>query len=196
MATIPKRPLVRASARLPLTRSLIALSALVFATVIAGAQSLPTLTPTPPATTPALPPTVTATQATTSTTTITRAPSPSEELNTLLMHATFLISGPGIVQGQTTFGTIFVMGVPHKDNPKIAHTPSNSEAARLARACRTELMNAAVRSPAVMEETRPTSPEGVSRRARSVPARVCGPAIANAMLRAKFANAVTAVSPA
>ena len=52
---------------------------------------------------------------------IARAPSPSEELNTLLMHATFLISGPATIQGTTTFGTIFAMGIPFKNNPKIAH---------------------------------------------------------------------------
>jgi hypothetical protein len=31
------------------------------------------------------------------------------------------ISGPGRVPGNTTFGTVFVMGLPYKDNPKIAH---------------------------------------------------------------------------
>jgi hypothetical protein len=56
-------------------------------------------------------------------------------------------------------------------------------------------MNAVARSPAVTEETRPTSPEGVSRRARSV-SGVCGPAIGDVIFRAKFANTVTAVSPA
>jgi hypothetical protein len=53
--------------------------------------------------------------------TIARPPSPSEELNTLLMHATFLISGPQRGQPGVSFGTVFIMGVPHKDDPKIAN---------------------------------------------------------------------------
>lgn len=47
-----------------------------------------------------------------------RAPSPSHELNTLLMHATFRIIGPSkSEEGKTTFGTVFVMALPKKDNP-------------------------------------------------------------------------------
>ena len=37
------------------------------------------------------------------------------------MHATFLIVGPTNVPNQISFGTVFVMGLPYKDNPKIAH---------------------------------------------------------------------------
>jgi len=36
------------------------------------------------------------------------------------MHATFLIVGPTKVPGQISFGTVFVMGIPRKDDPKIA----------------------------------------------------------------------------
>lgn len=128
MATTPERSLrVRAIATRALARSFIALSALAFITVIACAQSQTLPNPAPmPATTapglePASSPTNTEAPSTTPTTTVTRAPSPSEELNTLLMHATFLISGPTKVPGQLSFGTVFIMGVPYKDNPKIAH---------------------------------------------------------------------------
>jgi|SRR5579871_586924 len=74
---------------------------------------------TAPASSPA--PTATESSATTPTTTITRAPSPSEELNTLLMHATFLIVGPTKKQNEISFGTVFAMGIPFKDDPKAAH---------------------------------------------------------------------------
>jgi len=55
-------------------------------------------------------------------TTITRPRAPSEELNTVLMHATFLIAGPSSrVPNATATGTAFIIGVPHKDEPKIAN---------------------------------------------------------------------------
>jgi hypothetical protein len=48
-------------------------------------------------------------------------PAPSEELNTLLMHATFRISGPSrSPPGATTFGTVFVIGIPSASHPKLA----------------------------------------------------------------------------
>jgi hypothetical protein len=75
----------------------------------------------PPAPELSPPPQVTESAATTPTTTVTRAPSPSEELNTMLMHATFLVIGPTKLQNQISFGTVFVMGVPYNGNPKIAH---------------------------------------------------------------------------
>jgi hypothetical protein len=59
--------------------------------------------------------------ATTPTTSKTRSPSPSEELNTLLMHATFLVTGPTKVQNEISFGPVFIMGIPQKSNPKLAH---------------------------------------------------------------------------
>jgi hypothetical protein len=50
-----------------------------------------------------------------------RPMAPSEELNTLLMHATFRIAGPKKGQpGSVSFGTVFIMGVPLKDDPKTA----------------------------------------------------------------------------
>jgi hypothetical protein len=108
-----------------LLRLLIALCAFMAVTEIACAQAQTpsTLTPEPPGTaTASSPPTSTDTPGTSPTTTVTRAPSPSEELNTLLMHATFLISGPAAgQQGRISFGTVFMMGVPYRDNPKIAH---------------------------------------------------------------------------
>ena len=96
----------------------IALPALVLAAVIACAQSQ---MPSPPESTTVPSQPTEASRSTTPTTTVTRAPSPSEELNTLLMHATFLISGPAAGQQGVSFGTVFAMGVPYKDNPKIAH---------------------------------------------------------------------------
>jgi S1-C subfamily serine protease len=55
-------------------------------------------------------------------TTISRPPAPSEELNTVLMHATFLILGPSSkVPGASATGTVFILGVPHKDEPKVAN---------------------------------------------------------------------------
>jgi hypothetical protein len=54
-------------------------------------------------------------------TTIARPPAPSEELNTVLMHATFLIVGPSNkVPNAAATGTVFIIGVPHKDELKIA----------------------------------------------------------------------------
>jgi hypothetical protein len=92
---------------------------LAFMSAMACAQS-PASTP-PEATTSASPPAAAETPATVPTTKVTRTPSPSEELNTLLMHATFLISGPGTGKDQISFGTVFVMGIPTKNNAKIAH---------------------------------------------------------------------------
>ncbi|MGO9306864.1 MAG: hypothetical protein ACLP3R_24705 [Candidatus Korobacteraceae bacterium] len=93
------------------------LALLIGAATFARAEAPPTATTEPAAP----PPQATESKATTATTTITRAPSPSDELNTLLMHATFLIVGPTKVPNQISFGTVFVMGVPYKDNPKLAH---------------------------------------------------------------------------
>lgn len=53
--------------------------------------------------------------------TVLRAPSPTDELNTLLMHSTFLIVGPTNVPNKISFGTVFLLGIPYKDDPKIAH---------------------------------------------------------------------------
>lgn len=100
-----------------LVRLFIATVAFVLVSEPAWAQEQ---TSAPPTIVPAPPPAALATPATTPTTTVTRAQSPSEELNTLLMHATFLISGPTKVQGQMTFGTVFVIGIPTAANPKIA----------------------------------------------------------------------------
>ena len=47
------------------------------------------------------------------------AQAPNEELNTLLMHATFRITGPDTKeQEKISFGTVFFMGKPVKDDPK------------------------------------------------------------------------------
>jgi S1-C subfamily serine protease len=53
----------------------------------------------------------------------TRRASPSEELNTLLMHATFRVHGPAKEDPlhKVSFGTVFVMGIPRKDDPKLAN---------------------------------------------------------------------------
>jgi hypothetical protein len=49
-----------------------------------------------------------------------RAPAPSEELNTMLMHATFEIFGPEKDQpGKFSFGTIFIMGVRPNNGPPL-----------------------------------------------------------------------------
>jgi hypothetical protein len=106
------------SARRVIIAVLIALPGLLGAATFAGAEA-----PSPVATEPASPPTPQATEsaATTPTTTTTRAPSPSEELNTLLMHATFLIVGPTKESNKISFGTVFVMGLPFKNDPKLAH---------------------------------------------------------------------------
>lgn len=46
---------------------------------------------------------------------------PNDELNTLLMHSTFKIYGPDANnKANTTFGTVFFMGMPIKDNPNNA----------------------------------------------------------------------------
>lgn len=37
------------------------------------------------------------------------------------MHSTFLIVGPTNVPNQITFGTVFLMGIPYKNDPKVAH---------------------------------------------------------------------------
>jgi len=37
------------------------------------------------------------------------------------MHATFLLVGPTKVPNQISFGTVFVMGIPYKHDPKSAH---------------------------------------------------------------------------
>jgi hypothetical protein len=94
------------------------MSGLLGALTLAHTEAL-----TPPAIEPATapPPQATESAATTSTTTVTRSPSPSDELNTLLMHATFMIVGPTKVPNQISFGTVFVMGMPYRDNPKLAH---------------------------------------------------------------------------
>jgi hypothetical protein len=47
-----------------------------------------------------------------------RPPAPNLELNTLLMHATFLIIGPNKTDARKqSFGTIFAMALPRKDDP-------------------------------------------------------------------------------
>ncbi len=43
----------------------------------------------------------------------------SDDLNTLLMHSTFLISGPKVGEpGKISFGTVFILGTPLKSHPK------------------------------------------------------------------------------
>jgi hypothetical protein len=42
----------------------------------------------------------------------------SAEINTILMNSTFQISGPSKVEGKTTFGTVFFMLEPEKDDPQ------------------------------------------------------------------------------
>ena len=45
----------------------------------------------------------------------------SSDLNTLLMHSTFLITGPKNGEtGKTAFGTVFILGTPLKSDPKRA----------------------------------------------------------------------------
>jgi hypothetical protein len=49
---------------------------------------------------------------------IERPPAPNLELNTLLMHSTFLIVGPSKADlRRQSFGTIFAMALPKKDKP-------------------------------------------------------------------------------
>ncbi len=115
LPTIPNAGAFNVSARRVIIAALIAL--LMGSATFARAETPPpTVTESAP-----LPPQATESKATTATTTVTRAPSPSDELNTLLMHATFLIVGPTNVPNQLSFGTVFVMGLPSKDNPKLAH---------------------------------------------------------------------------
>ena len=53
---------------------------------------------------------------------IKRPPAPSTELNTLLMHATFLVNGPAkAVPGKFATGTVSSSESPHKDEPKVAN---------------------------------------------------------------------------
>jgi hypothetical protein len=50
-------------------------------------------------------------------------PSPSQELNTVLMHATFLIAGQKKNEPtQAVFGTVFIMGIPIPNNPGVGQT--------------------------------------------------------------------------
>jgi hypothetical protein len=52
---------------------------------------------------------------------VAQTPAPSLELNTLLMHATFLISGPNKDNpAKTSVGTVFVMGISRPNDPKVA----------------------------------------------------------------------------
>src|SRR5689334_139500 len=54
---------------------------------------------------------------------VTRPAAPSEEINTLLMHATFRIHGPARRNPtrQVAFGTVFVMGLPRPENPAVSN---------------------------------------------------------------------------
>jgi hypothetical protein len=114
LCNVPSTHAIKVAAHGWLVAALIGLASLCAAADIpcAEASSSEPESPTPPATTESA--------ATMPTTPVTRPPSPSAELNTLLMHATFLIFGPK-VPNQISFGTVFVMGVPYKDDPKIAH---------------------------------------------------------------------------
>jgi hypothetical protein len=105
-------------ARRFLIAALVPLLSLIGTATVARAEG-PTLAASDPA--PRPPPQATESAATTPTTATTRATSPSDELNTLLMHATFLIVGSTKVPNQISFGTVFVMGLPFKDDPKLAH---------------------------------------------------------------------------
>jgi S1-C subfamily serine protease len=52
---------------------------------------------------------------------ITPPPSPSEEINTALMHAAFLMAGQSKKdQNRTSLGTVFIMGIPRQDAPGIS----------------------------------------------------------------------------
>jgi hypothetical protein len=96
------------------------ISALALASVAVRAEAQ-TPESAGPLTIPAAPQEPATVPAATPTRTVIRAPSPTDELNTLLMHSTFLIFGPANVPNQTSFGTVFLMGIPYKDDPKIAH---------------------------------------------------------------------------
>jgi S1-C subfamily serine protease len=51
-----------------------------------------------------------------------RAPAPGNDLNTILMHATFEILGPKYgAPDKTSFGTVFVIGKPDGNNPAVSH---------------------------------------------------------------------------
>jgi S1-C subfamily serine protease len=54
---------------------------------------------------------------------VARPAAPSEEINTLLMHATFRIHGParGNPMRKIAFGTVFVMGIPRQENPTVSN---------------------------------------------------------------------------
>jgi S1-C subfamily serine protease len=54
---------------------------------------------------------------------VARPASPSEEINTLLMHATFRIHGAarGDPMRKIAFGTVFVMGIPRHENPTVSN---------------------------------------------------------------------------
>ena len=102
------------------------LAALIALPIMCGTADIsraeePSLPPPPAEVASPIPPQPTISAATIPTTKSTRSPSPSEELNTLLMHATFLVLGPTKVPNQISFGTVFVMGVPFKNDPKMAH---------------------------------------------------------------------------
>lgn len=113
---VPNAAVCNASARRLVATAVLA----TFLGFIAVATATRAETPSPATTPPPIPPQATESKTTTQTTPIARAPAPSEELNTLLMHDTFLIAGPGKVPGQTSFGTVFAMGIPSAGDPKIA----------------------------------------------------------------------------
>jgi len=98
-------------------RSLIA-AMIVLPTMIGAASSLRGETLSPATIEPAAtPPQVTESKATTATTAVTRAPSPSDELNTLLMHATFLIVGPTKAPNQFRLARSSSWASPTKTTP-------------------------------------------------------------------------------
>lgn len=100
-----------------LSLSLLAvICALTCTSVIAYADN-----PAPETLSSAPPPETSLRAAAAPTRTVIRAPSPTDELNTLLMHSTFRIVGPTKVPNRITFGTVFLMGMPYKDDPKVAH---------------------------------------------------------------------------
>lgn len=101
----------------PSVRLLAAICALTLTSVIACAGGSDSQAP--PVATPVSPPATTATL--TKAPTVLRPPSPTDELNTLLMHSTFLILGPTKVPNQISFGTVFLMGIPYKNDPQVAH---------------------------------------------------------------------------
>jgi len=44
----------------------------------------------------------------------------AQDINTLLMKSTFELRGPAATPGQSSVGTVFILGKPHKDDPKQA----------------------------------------------------------------------------